>query len=49
MNNSIRTKKVLELIQEIFGNTDIEPQETRKDLQYIVDEIEILIDTLPKT
>lgn len=48
MPYSNRYDAAFEAIRELFNDTDIEPLETRSDLEELVGEIETMLDSLPE-
>lgn len=47
MSHEEKRQKILDAIQDLFGDTSVDQETTKESLQSIVDEIEILIDALP--
>lgn len=46
MTNETKIKEAKKLINEIFGNTEVDTSQTADDLRELKDEIESLLDTL---
>jgi hypothetical protein len=47
MDNESMIQKTMGAVRVIFSNPDVSPGTTKADLQGIVDEIEVMISTLP--